>query len=668
MALRIRFTVLPIVLALAALSFLACGSSDDEPIHEVPVERVVAREVVLEAVAAPLPQPTPVPPTLPAQPQATAAPGAVDPAAAANGSSDAAAAANGSSDNGEVATLVRQQRIVVRTVDMGLVVSDVQASMDEVAAVAHGMGGWTVSSERSNDFSGGIAVRVPAERLDEAIARIRGLAVAVESEVSTSKDVTAEYFDSESRLRNMRATETAMLNLLERAPKARDALEIRKSLTEVQEEIEVLLGRLKLLEETSAFSLIKVSMRVAQVDLRVDAGPDRTVSIGQTVRFKANFQSPDGSSDYSVVWDFGDRSQTIVDAFTATTTQPGVRVTASVTHVFEDYRDSPYFVDVRIYGASESSPLFGQDTIKVTVLDTDQMPVDAGEDQTTAVGRSVRFRAFFEPPEDIDQFTYTWDFGDGSNTVTGTRAILTEDSRRMVTAVTNHLYNSAAESPYIVQIKMVGTGEAGVVEGSDKAVVTVTELPVMIVSAGEAIRIEERANAKLRGTFNRPSGVTKMRYRWDFGDGSGVDEGDLDEESAAVEVEHQYFYEGEYVATLTVIGESEVGTVVASSRVDVSVVEGRGWVVGGYNLQGNTKEAVRLLSLVFKGLVTVTIWVVVLSPLWGGSLAALFLLNRLSLRWRKLPNRPAPTRPQPELEPQEPPGNQGPGPDKDPAP
>ena len=668
MGLRIRFTVLPLVLALAAVSFLACGSSD-EPIQEVPVERVVAGEAVAPAPAAPFLQPTPVPPTPPVPSQATAAPGAVDPAAAANGSSDAAAAANGSSDNGEVATLVRQRRIVVRTVDMGLVVSGIQASMDGVAAVAHGMGGWIVSSERSNDFSGSIAVRVPAEWLDEAIARIRDIAVAVESEISTSKDVTAEYYDSESRLRNMRATETAMLSLLERAPNARDALEIRKTLSEVQEEIEVLLGRLKLLEETSAFSLIKVYMRVAQVDLRVDAGPDRTVSIGQTVRFKANFQSPDGSSAYNVVWDFGDRSETLVDAFTASTTQPGVRVTASVTHLFDDYRDSPYFVDVRIYGASESSPLFGQDTIKVTVLDTDQMPVDAGEDQTTAVGRSIRFRAFFEPPEGIDQFTYAWDFGDGSNTVTGTRAILTEDSRRMVTAVTNHLYGSAAESPYIVQIKMVGTGEAGVVEGSDKAVVTVTDLPVMIVSAGEPIRIEERANAKLRGTFNRPSGVTNMRYRWDFGDGSGVDEGDLDEESATVEVEHQYIHEGRYVATLTVTGESEVGTVVASSQVDVNVVEGRGWVVGGYNIQGNTKEAVRLLSVVLRGLVTVTIWVAVLSPLWGGSLAALFLLNRLSLRWRRVPSPPQRPRPRTEPESQGSLGEQeSPDPDRSPAP
>ena len=553
---------------------------------EVPVEVVVEKEVVREV-------------EVPGETVVVESQGAAGPAGAAG-----EAGTGTQTGDGAMATLVRQQRIVVRTVGMSLVVSGIQNSMDDVAAVAYGMGGWTVSSERSSGFSGSIAVRVPAERLDEAIAQIRDIAVNVEAEVTTSKDVTAEYFDSQSRLRNLRAAETAMLNLLERAKDSRDALDIRNSLFEVQEALEVLLGRLKLLEETSAFSLINVNMRVARVDLRVDAGPDRTVSIGQTARFKASFHSPDDSAAYQVEWDFGDRSEPIVDFFTAATTQPGTRVTASVTHVFDDYRDSPYFVDVRITGASESSPLFGQDTIKITVLDTEQMPVDAGENQTIAVGRSVRFRAFFEPPEGIDDFTYTWDFGDGTSPVSGNRAILTEDSSRMVTAVTNHVYGSAEESPYIVQIKMVATGEAGVVEGSDKAVVTVTELPALIVSAGENVTVEERAQARLSGTFNRPAGVTNMRYRWGFGDGSAPEEGDLGEEGTVIETQHEYIHQKFYVATLTVTGDSEVGLVEASSNVDVNVVEGKGWVVGGYDVRGNSRDAVRLLSVVFKGIVT----------------------------------------------------------------
>ena len=561
-----------------------------------------------------------------------------------------------------MAKLVQQRRIVVRTAHIGLVVSDIQASMDKVASLVATMGGWTVSSERADDFSGMIAVRVPAERLDEAIAQVRSVAVAVESEITTSEDVTAEYFDSQSRLRSLRATETALLTLLEQAPKAEDAIEILRTLSEIQEEIEILLGRLKLLEETSAFSLVNVTMRVEQVDLRVDAGEDRTVSIGQTVRFRATFRTPDDSSTYYVEWNFGDRSQPFGDTFTAPTSEPGTRVTAWVTHVFKDYRDSPYFVDVKVSGISETStsPLFGHDTIKVAVVDTDQMPVDAGEDQTVAVGRTIRLRAFFKPPEGIDHFTYTWDFGDGSGLVTGDRVILAdENSRRMVTAVTSHTYASAEESPHIAQIRMVGSGEAGIVEGEDKIIVTVTELPVILVSAGESITVEGGTDAEFRGTFNRPAGVTNMRYRWSFGDGTAPEEGDIGDQNI-VETSHKYLHlrQQPYVATFTVTGDSEAGVVEASSSIDVFVVEGEGWGIGGYNIEDNAKGAVRTLSTLVSGLVTLAIWLIVFSPFWGAGLAAVIVLSRLAAarRRRRVPP-PEPTEPK-----------EAPVSDKDPAP
>ncbi len=62
-----------------------------------------------------------------------------------------------------------------------------------------------------------------------------------------------------------------------------------------------------------------------------------------------------------------------------------------------------------------------------------------------------------------------------------------------------------------------------------------------------------------------------------------------------------------YVATLRVLGDSEAGTVEAASSVSVTVVEGEGWVVGGYNIEGNSKNAVRVLTTVVRGIVTVVI-------------------------------------------------------------
>ena len=648
--------VLLVGVALMSAALLACGGSDDSADYSSRQESygLESGEAAVDAPAAmsaPAPAaPTPAPAF--AAPAATPAPfvtSASDAAVAEESAADETAmqsaaaggeagdAASDAADGGEQATLVQQQRIVVRTVDMSLVVADIQSSMDGVASVAANMGGWTVSSSRGSEFTGNIAVRVPAARLDEAISRMRMLAAAVESEVTTSKDVTDEYFDAQARLNNYRATETAMLNLLEQAQNARDALEIQRELFNVQEDIERLLGTLKRLEETAAFSLMRIRLQLQRVDLSVNAGPDLTVNVGQTVRFKATFQTTDESSEYLVEWNFGDNSPPVSSTFTAPTSEPGTRVTAAVQHIFGDHRDSPYFVEARISGASESSPLFGRDTVKVTVVDTEQMRVDAGDDQTGAVGRDMRFRAFFEPPEGIDEFTYTWDFGDGSYLVQNNRVILTEDSSRMVTAVASHAYQSAEESPYIVQIKMVGTGEAGSVRGSDKIVVTVTEVPAINVSAGEWITVEAGSAARLRGTFNRPDGVVNMRYRWDFGDGTSPVEGALDEGNS-IEVEHTYILiredASQYTAKLTVTGDSDGGLVEASSEVTVNVIQGEGWIVGGYDLTGTSKEAVRALSALVRAATTAAIWLIVFSPFWGGCIAIAVVLGRMSSRRR----------------------------------
>ena len=357
MQLRALPTILVVGAALAVIMLAACGTDEESAPTAAPFTTAAMAAPTAAAFYPTAAMAAPAAPTA-AMIAPTPASAAAAPSTSGDGPAGSDKDGNGSADaaDGELAKLASNQRIVVRTMDMGLVVANIQGAMDRIASVAANMGGWTVSSERSDDFSGKVAVRVPADRLDEAVAQVRGAATEVEWEISTSEDVTAEYYDSQSRIRNLRATETAMLNLLERAPDAEDALAIRNSLTEVQEDLEVLLGRIKLLEETSAFSLINVTMRVQRVDLNVEAGPDRTVSIGQTVRFKATFRAPDDSSTYRVEWDFGDRSRPTVDSFTAPTTEPGTRVTAAVTHVFADYRDSPYFVDVRIWGGSGHEP------------------------------------------------------------------------------------------------------------------------------------------------------------------------------------------------------------------------------------------------------------------------------------------------------------------------
>ena len=99
------------------------------------------------------------------------------------------------------AELATQDRIIVRTVNMQLVVDDLAQELDNIADLAQEFGGWVVSSDRSQKHSGFISIRVPADKLDDTILRLRELAVEVDAETTTSSENTDEVRQTVSWVR-----------------------------------------------------------------------------------------------------------------------------------------------------------------------------------------------------------------------------------------------------------------------------------------------------------------------------------------------------------------------------------------------------------------------------------------------------------------------------------
>ena len=110
--------------------------------------------------------------------------------------------------------------MIVRTGEMSLVVEDVIGAKDEIAQLAASYDGYVISSQISGeeqDMRGYISIRVPDDRFESALAELRDLAVRVTSESTNSQDVTEEYVDLQSRLKNAEATESQYLALLGKA-------------------------------------------------------------------------------------------------------------------------------------------------------------------------------------------------------------------------------------------------------------------------------------------------------------------------------------------------------------------------------------------------------------------------------------------------------------------
>ena len=425
---------------------------------------------------------------------------------------DAASADFGADSSGPVAVPVTQQRMIVRSAEVSIEVEDVEESLTRIAALASELGGWVVSSEESLAYTGYISVRVPADRLDSAISSLRSMAADVMQVLVSSRDVTDEYVDNRARLTNLQATADALRALLEQTVDVEDALQVHETLTNIQSEIERLQGRIKLLEETAAYSLLSVSVSQTPGELALNAGPDITSSVGQVVRFRATFTQPEG----------------------------------------------------------------------------------------------------------LDTFSYTWDFGDGSRPVTNTITAPTADEDTRVTATVTHFYEDDTDSPYIAGIELTAWGDAGLFEGSDTITVTVTRLPSVEVFTEYSIAAEEGEEVELTATFTRPSELTNLRYRWEFGDGSPPVEGAVEDGATQIAATHVYehYRPQPYPARVTLFADSAAGDVEATAHSDVFIEESEGLVVLGWSAGEQGENAVRALIAIGQVLLTALIWAGVLSPLW----------------------------------------------------
>ena len=166
--------------------------------------------------------------------------------------------------SGSALPAVNEERMIVRNGDISLVVKDVLEVRDAIARLAVSLDGYVVSSSISGEeegMRGNIAVRVPDNKFEEALSDLRNLAVRVRSESTGSRDVTEEYVDLKSRLKNAEATESQYLEVLEKATDVEDILRVYERLSQVRREIEQLKGRMQYLERTSSMSLISVNLR-----------------------------------------------------------------------------------------------------------------------------------------------------------------------------------------------------------------------------------------------------------------------------------------------------------------------------------------------------------------------------------------------------------------------
>ncbi len=176
------------------------------------------------------------------------------------------------------------ERMVIRNANLSIVVKSPAEAMDQIISMAEGMGGFVVTStlyqrRLANGtlvLEGNVTIRVPALKLNEALDQIKGLVDNPQTDILTEnisgQDVTAEYTDLKSRLRNLEDAAEQLRKIMETATKTEDVLQVLNELRSVTEQIEVLKGQIKYYEESAAMSAISVNLQAQETVAPISVG------------------------------------------------------------------------------------------------------------------------------------------------------------------------------------------------------------------------------------------------------------------------------------------------------------------------------------------------------------------------------------------------------------
>jgi hypothetical protein len=175
----------------------------------------------------------------------------------------------GPADATKLASLPSTSRKVIRNAELAIEVTSPAATATKVSQLVEGLGGYVHGSQHEVVAGEGekrsatvtLSLRVPAERLAEALLEIKRFGAGDEIEKIASEDVTDEYIDVAARVANQRRLEQQLAAMLAQADEVDPALKVHQELNSVRTEIDRLEGRRRFLESESALAKISLSLQ-----------------------------------------------------------------------------------------------------------------------------------------------------------------------------------------------------------------------------------------------------------------------------------------------------------------------------------------------------------------------------------------------------------------------
>jgi len=160
-------------------------------------------------------------------------------------------------------TVTTMDRMIIHHAQLQVKVKEFEQAQLKLEKKVTEYGGYIVESnvyrQDTEAVSGTMIIRIPEKHFQSFLKDAEETATILERNV-TGQDVTEQFVDLQSRVTSKRAVEARLLEFMGTAQKTEDLLKISADLAKVQEEIEVIAGKMNYLENQTSYSTIEIAM------------------------------------------------------------------------------------------------------------------------------------------------------------------------------------------------------------------------------------------------------------------------------------------------------------------------------------------------------------------------------------------------------------------------
>ena len=157
-------------------------------------------------------------------------------------------------------------RKMTQNLSLTLEVATINESVTLISKEVQQLGGYVTSSQQNgsdNHTSAQMTVKIPADKLNGLRNLLSTWGMVLDQNM-IANDITNQYYDSQVRLKTLEAQEKRYLEILSQAKTVEDVLKVEAALGNIRQQVEQLMGQLKLWNNIVEYSTVTLQLVTLQ--------------------------------------------------------------------------------------------------------------------------------------------------------------------------------------------------------------------------------------------------------------------------------------------------------------------------------------------------------------------------------------------------------------------